>query len=398
MTAIPLSGDTVYSYRDPASLPALREDELLVAGAPSGVLLEPPGWERRFLRFAPEFIDDPRRSGLFDHLGAAVYRSPPASVMAIGRAAVIGYRAVLWQDQFCNDQIYPDGGKSWIERLGSGQVFDNEETELRRCGETTQFNLVRDLGRVRHVDGTMAVLCATEPSNYGSFIFRTLPKLRSLARLGLHDLPVLVYAPQPAQRQLLALCGVPESRLIQHHPYLTTTADRAIVPTLRNPDALLDGESLALFGELRGRYGTPPGERRIYVSRLGHTQAGGSTRVMQNEGQLIAALAALGFDIVEPQRLTAQEQIHAFASAGLVVGPSGSGLFNVAFCHPGTKLIDIESEPHWIYAHAGLFASCGLRYGIFVGMVDTGDERPVHRRWTVDIPALLDRIQRFSRA
>ena len=79
------------------------------------------------------------------------------------------------------------------------------------------------------------------------------------------------------------------------------------------------------------------------------------------------------------------------------MAPSGSGLFNAAFCHPGTKLIDIESEPHWIYAHAGLLASCGLRYGIFVGVVDSADTRAVHRRWSVDIPALLDRVRRFGR-
>ena len=67
---------------------------------------------------------------------------------------------------------------------------------------------------------------------------------------------------------------------------------------------------------------------------------------MLNEEELIARLRPLGFDIIEPQSLTATEQIAAFASADLVVGPSGSGMFNAVFCRPGAKLIDMKSEPH----------------------------------------------------
>ncbi len=89
------------------------------------------------------------------------------------------------------------------------------------------------------------------------------------------------------------------------------------------------------------------------------------------------------------------EQIAVFAQADLVVGPSGSGMFNIVFCRPGTVVIDIESEDNWIYAHAGLFASCGLPYGLVVGKPDPTDDRPVHRRWTVDIDALTRRIKDY---
>jgi hypothetical protein len=71
-------------------------------------------------------------------------------------------------------------------------------------------------------------------------------------------------------------------------------------------------------------------------------------------------------------------------------------MFNCVFCHPGTKLIDLESEPHWMYAHTGLFASCQLEYGIFCGQSDPDDPVPEHKRWTVDIEALIDRIQDFA--
>jgi capsular polysaccharide biosynthesis protein len=119
---------------------------------------------------------------------------------------------------------------------------------------------------------------------------------------------------------------------------------------------------------------------------------------MLNEDKLAERLADLAFEIIEPERLTTEEQIATFASADMVVGPSGSAMFNVVFCRPGTKLVDIESEPNWIYAHTGLFASCQLRYGLFVGRADPSDSRPVHRRWTVDIEPLMDCLSDFIRA
>jgi len=119
---------------------------------------------------------------------------------------------------------------------------------------------------------------------------------------------------------------------------------------------------------------------------------------MLNETELVEQLVKLNFQIVVPEKLTAVEQIRTFSAAELVVGPAGSGMFNAVFCHPSTKLIDIESEPHWIHAHRSLFASCGLRYGIFAGSATDRDYTAHHKPWTVNIPALLRRIKAFLKA
>ena len=65
------------------------------------------------------------------------------------------------------------------------------------------------------------------------------------------------------------------------------------------------------------------------------------------------------------------------------------------FCHPGTKVIDIQSEPKWIYSYTGMYASLQLNYGIFVGKADPADTKEVHRRWAVNIDALIGRIRAF---
>jgi capsular polysaccharide biosynthesis protein len=131
------------------------------------------------------------------------------------------------------------------------------------------------------------------------------------------------------------------------------------------------------------------------VSRYGLNRAGWSTRIMRNEEELIARLGSIGFEAIEPEQMSMREQIAAFASASIVVGPSGSGMFNTIFCHPGTKIIDLQSESQWIYSYTGMYASLGLRYGIFVGKAETPDGQPVHRPWQVNIEALMVRLRTF---
>ncbi len=242
------------------------------------------------------------------------------------------------------------------------------------------------------------VLCLHELSNYGSFIFRVLPKLHAVRAQGLSHLPVVVWAHAPAFLELLQLAGVPKSQVLQHAPGALTTFDRVIAPSLRNPHGFLDPESHAFFQQMARENPGVGGGRRLYVSRIGQTRNGRSTRQMMNEAEVAAAVATLGFEVIEPELLSPAEQIAAFASADIVVGPAGSGMFNVVFCRPGTKVLDIESEANWIYAHTGFFASCKTRYGLFVAPVDPTDPAPVHRRFRVDVPALLARISHLIQA
>jgi capsular polysaccharide biosynthesis protein len=242
-------------------------------------------------------------------------------------------------------------------------------------------------------------LASHEPSNYGSWLFRVLPKLHTLTQVHLEEpLRYLVWIGLPSFMEYLNLLDIPDEQVISHDPTNTIyQLDRVIVPSMRNNQAYLDPESVALFARLRERHGVPVQRGvRIYVSRVQHSQNGGSERIMQNEPELVQRLANLGFRIVEPESLTVPEQIMAFSSAEMVVGPSGSGMFNVVFCHPRTKIIDIESEPHWIHAHRCLFSSCGLRYGIFVGNALDRRFEVHHQPWNVNIDALVSQVDLFA--
>jgi capsular polysaccharide biosynthesis protein len=116
---------------------------------------------------------------------------------------------------------------------------------------------------------------------------------------------------------------------------------------------------------------------------------------MVNEDELIPQLLKREFEIVEPQKLGARAQIKLFSSASFILSQSGSALYNTVFCHKGTRLIDIESEPHWGQGHSRLFASRGLKYGIFEGRPKTYDFNVHHLPFHVDVPRLLKRVDEF---
>ena len=119
-------------YRAPLARTLLSADALRRSG-PDGTWVEPPGESRRFLRYAPEFIDDPDTTGLFKGIGAAVYESPPVFVSALSQADVVGYRTVISGDTFQNDEAYVGGPAEaeFLRLLASTDPFPNEETNLR---------------------------------------------------------------------------------------------------------------------------------------------------------------------------------------------------------------------------------------------------------------------------
>lgn len=359
-----------------------------------GLWIEPPGRERLYHRAMPDFIEDPDGADLFPHgLARIPVRYRPNYLAGLGQATLVGYRTLLLGNgTFVNDEecLTTEAYAAYLDRLAQRDAFLNEETGLIRVPGTKHFSLDRTSRPIVEFPGKTLVLCSTEPSNWGSFLFRILPKIVALSSLP-PETKVIVCCTSPSMHQLITFAGIDPDRIIHHDPHAAYNIEDAFLPSMRNSNALLDEASLALFAKLRAAAcdgGTSLYGGRLYVSR----QFGQSSRCMLNEIELIDALQKLGFAIVSPEKLDVVEQIRIFAGADLVVGPSGAGMFNTVFCRPGTKIIDIESQPDWIHAHACLFGSCGHRFGIFVAK-SVSTSPPPHQPFTVNIEALVRQIK-----
>jgi hypothetical protein len=102
-----------------------------------------------------------------------------------------------------------------------------------------------------------------------------------------------------------------------------------------------------VFGRVCGQAGEKlagspaPGGRPVFLTKM-HL-SGGVSR-FRNEDALCHHLAAAGFEIVAPERLTVAEQVRLFVDRPIVAGIAGSALHTAIFA-PGRLKFELHPEP-----------------------------------------------------
>ncbi len=389
-----------YSYKKPLSFNEITIEQIN-KNVSEGVYLRGEAQEH-WIKQEPKFVDDPDECNIFHDLQKQTCSYPQQFILSVRDVKLVGVRTFLDRhENWFNDQSYTLGEFDHdLKKIANYQdLFFNECTGFRPTEKSAVFNFEHNNRVVAELGGKTLIGCCFEAGNYGSWIFRVIPKIYSAIKMGLnYDRILIEYKQHKRLQEYFDLMGVDRSRLMHHDKNVIYKLENALVPSLLCSSAYLNKETQEFYKMMRSQYGFPCMGERIYVSRLSFAREGKTTRILENETELIEALSKEGFKIVYPELLSARAQIETFSAAKVVVGPAGSGMFNVAFCHPGTKLIDVESEPYWVHHHISLFSSLSLDFGIFVGKVDPSDPNWVHKRWTVNIPALISRIRSFCNA
>lgn len=236
---------------------------------------------------------------------------------------------------------------------------------------------------------TEPVFLATplEPDIWGRWIATVLPKCAQFKELG-GGRKFFCRAAHPWQRDLLQLIGIEGAQVLEHDPGKSYLCRDALTVEYSVADLRVSEAEKQVYANLADacrRDSADTFGERIFVSRLSTSAKHPHFRVLQNEGELIAALGRLGFKTVQPERLPVKEQIGMFARAKCVVALGGSALFSVRFCPPGITVVDIESSDLFLGLHSVMLSSMGHRFGVIVGQQDPADPTPVHKRWTIDV-------------
>jgi capsular polysaccharide biosynthesis protein len=192
----------------------------------------------------------------------------------------------------------------------------------------------------RHIEGRLGVLALRGDANYYHFLIDVLPRLAVAAACTAIEQPDRWYVPARTtfQRGLLSLVGLTDDRIIDSTLYPHVIADTLVVPgppamTVRNPPWIVP----FLRGRLmRGPVDRIPG-RGIYVTR-GRQR---NNRCVANEERVSEALSLRGFGMIDPGRMTVEEQIRVFAEASVIVAPHGAALANLVFASPGATVVEL---------------------------------------------------------
>lgn len=176
--------------------------------------------------------------------------------------------------------------------------------------------------------------------NYGHFLIDAMSSLLMVEEMGLLETyPAAAPPLSPWQRDLLAM-AFPD-RPVTEVSAPIAEIDEVLFSTAMNHFLHIPN---AILGRLRDRIlarapPATPGCERIYLSRRRT-----SMRVMVNEAALERALRDRGFRILNPETMTAADQVAAVRGAQVVVGASGAQLANALFLPPGAGLIEIQPQ------------------------------------------------------
>lgn len=195
--------------------------------------------------------------------------------------------------------------------------------------------------------GDCAYMCAA--GNYSGFLLGELPRLEMYEAAMDEGVPLVLHGDvKPFHRELLALAGVPESRVVTVPRSAGVRARSVLYAT---PTFQLNSVSYPALDFLRRRLAPKIAASnrfdRVYLSRsrLGPQ----SDRYIVNEIELEARLAGHGFQVLHPQDLSVADQLEVFASANLLISPFGAAWASSILRKPGatSALIVTKLQPEF---------------------------------------------------
>lgn len=311
---------------------------------------------RIFKQFEPVQLGD----GVYscDRQGKTAFESPETFVTSLpnGRAWIVPQKN-SWM--ICNAIAIIDSGDRLLPELSREYPGELPGCENQHSTQHRFLSLKpEELPPLEKIDGTVAVLAGLSGNVYFHWMVDILPRIEILHRWGVNleeiDWFLVNSCQQPFQRETLKALGIPEYKIIEsdRHPYIQ--AKKLIVPSFAgylgwlSPQGI---EFLRLFFSIEQSPKLPEtfasGRKNLHPERIYISRSKCSYRRVINEEKVIDFLSGFGFVPVLLESMTLNDQIALFACAKVIISPHGSGLTNIIFCSPGTKVIELTS-PNYI--------------------------------------------------
>jgi hypothetical protein len=255
----------------------------------------------------------------------------------------------LWRFQLLEKRIIPEAAVIILEDAkvisSSGIIVSKEKVLIsdfsRKFGVpilNRKFKLW-NFNRIEHSKSKVAVVSTEGANTYYHWVFDVLPRIFLIEKSGLMDeietfiFPELKY---DFQRESLLKIGFPLDKVLEIKPNEYLEAKEMIVPSLPSKLGTVNKWSLDFLRSRLGVHSSKNERIKIYISRKNAYQ-----RKLLNEDEIINFLKGEGYLIVFAEDLSFEQQINLFANADVVISPHGSGLSNIVYCPPNTKVIEL---------------------------------------------------------
>ena len=268
------------------------------------------------------------------------------------------------------DPLFPEAGVLQLDEAllygEAGWVFASEGYLLPDHSwygrHVDEMKIPACLPRAKRLNGVCLSLASDfAVRSYGHFLLDSLSRLELFIQAGLQlsDIDHLFIAKPPSvtAQRLFDQLNIPSEKCIWADGSVAVRTETLLVPTFpgtrRNYPTWVPDFLRRTFGRSPSR-----ASRRLYISRTG------GRRNALNEQRVNGILIEHGFEIYEPSRQA--DTISDFVEAAVVVGPHGGGLTDLAFCQPGTKVLEFIPTDHVYPYYYTLSDAAGLEHRCLV--------------------------------
>jgi len=325
-------------------------------------------------------------------LQSTLIRMPRASCFHFDECDLHGFRLLCVADKFFHD-VSLTSSKNMVFSQNTGKSIIEEV-------DVSEYPTIYAKSRKFNNDyiSNSIFLGSNEPSNFGSWMYRFLPKLL-ISKEHAANRSVFVYNHQAWMRDIIRLAS-PDAKIIPHWPELSYRIRDVLVPSLPTVEAFLRPEVQDFLSDLLQKIpdisDTP---EKIYLSRRMQATKRPGFRVLENETELMERLSECGFVEFIPEEHSVAHQLAVISRAKVIICPGGSGLFGCLFSRAAEVIVDLEANGTWAHAHANILAASGRPFTMVEGQQVTEGGAPygkVHQNWRIDVGTLLQGMRKMN--
>jgi capsular polysaccharide biosynthesis protein len=254
---------------------------------------------------------------------------------------------------YTNDkgEVYDKNGLfiDFPRELGSKQRDDFDRSSIaKKLSKKTVLSLVHERGNY----------------SYYHWTYETLPKLIYLSQNRDQVKIDNIYFHcgffgHPYQRQALKRLGFKSWQLLDAGKDKSLTAKEIIAIRLNTERLNPTFELCQMIKSTFIKNSSVKPFRKIYLTRE-QVKTG---RKVINELPLRELLTSHGFQIVVPDGMSLEAQAKLFNESKFIISPHGAALANIAFCEPGTKILELFNQldqSTWSPLYSKIAQTCGL--------------------------------------
>ena len=224
----------------------------------------------------------------------------------------------------------------------------------------------------RRIPGVTAVLAQNGHDSYFHWLFEILPMFRLLEQSGTLPDRYLISSDKPFQKSSLSLLGIPQEKMIQPGGDAAYRCETSVVITKTRTVSKWRCDYLR---KIFSCWMNPSPEKgcRLYITRNNTDR-----RRVRNEDEVVGLLSGYGFTVVDPGKMSLQDQVDLFSRAEFIVAPHGGALTNVVFASPGTRLVELFSPGYINRCFWEIAVLTGVGYSCLIGRGRSYGKRDPH--------------------